>query len=51
MKISAKTAVFLISNGQKQISPLFAPVENFWKNPLVPPQEKLLTTPMIRTSL
>jgi len=36
LRISAKKAVFLVSSGKKQISPLSDPLENFWKNPLVP---------------
>jgi len=39
---------FLVLSGKKQISPLLAPLEKFWKNPLVPPPlEKILPTPMI----
>jgi len=47
LKISAKRVVFLVSSGKKQISPLFAHLEKFWKNPLVPPPlGKILPTPM-----
>jgi len=47
LKISAQKAVFLVSSGKKQISPLFSSLQkNFWKNPLVPPLEKILPTPM-----
>ena len=33
----SKKGVFLVSNGKSKISPLLAPLEKFWKNPLVPP--------------
>jgi len=33
-------------SGKKQILPLLAPLENFWKNPLVTPLEKILPMPM-----
>ena len=33
--------IFSISRGKKQISSLLAPLENFWKNPLVPPPLKI----------
>ena len=48
-KISAKKVVFTVSSWKKQITPLLAPHRNFWKNPRVPPSEKILPTPMIAT--
>ena len=37
LTILAKKIVFLVSSGKKQPSPLLTPLENFWKNALVPP--------------
>jgi len=37
LKILAKKIVFLVLSGKKQILPLLATLEKFWKNPLVPP--------------
>jgi len=34
LKISAKKGCFLSFEWEKQISPLLAPIEKFWKNPL-----------------
>jgi len=42
----AKKVVFLVSSGKKQISPLLALLEKFWKNSLVAPLEKIPPTPM-----
>jgi len=48
LEVSAKKAVFLVSPDKTQISQLLAPLpkKHFWKNPLVPPLEKILPTPM-----
>jgi len=48
LKFSAKKVVFSVLSGKKQISPVlfWAPLEKFWKNPLVPPLEEILPTPM-----
>jgi len=46
-KFQQKKVVFLVSSGKKQISPLLAPIDKFWKNPQVPPLEKILPTPMV----
>jgi len=46
LKISAKKVVFLISSGKNKFHH-FCPLEKFWKNPLVPPLEKFLSTPMV----
>jgi len=48
LKISSKKVIFLISSGKKQITLLLSPLEKFWKNPLVPPLEKILPTPVIQ---
>ena len=46
-KFQQNKVVFFISSGKKQISPLLAlPLEKFCKNPLAPPLEKILPTPM-----
>jgi len=45
LKSLEKNFCFL-SFGKKQISPLFASLEKFWKSPLVPPLEKVLPSPM-----
>jgi len=42
LKISAKKDIFLISSAKKQISPLLAPLEKFWKKfPSAPPGKNL----------
>jgi len=45
-EIFNKKVVFLVLGRKKQISPLLGPVEKCWKNPLVPPLEKIFPTPM-----
>jgi len=40
-KFQQKKVVFLVSSGKKQILPLLAPLEKFWKNPLVFPTWKM----------
>ena len=40
LKFSAKKVVFLVLSGKKQFSLLLAPLEKFWKNPLVAPLGK-----------
>jgi len=40
LKCLAKKVVFLVLSGEKQISLLLASLEEFWKNPLVPPSGK-----------
>jgi len=52
LKLSAKKVVFSISRGKKQISPLLAPLEKFWENPLLPPPlEKFLPTSMVEQTI
>ena len=45
-----KKVVFLISSGKNQIYLLLAPLDKFKKNPLMPPLEKILPTPMVVTT-
>jgi len=40
LKFLEKMVVFFVSSGKKQIPPLFAPLQIFWKNPLVSPWKK-----------
>jgi len=46
LKISAKKAVFLVSSGKKQISPLLAPHRKIFEKSNSALLEKILPTPM-----
>jgi len=46
LNLLAKKGCFLISRGKKQILLLLTPLEKIWENPLLPPLENILPTPI-----
>jgi len=42
LKYLAKKVVFLVLSGKNKYRYFWSPLEKFWKNPLVPPLEKIL---------